>query len=116
MQRAMGLKGISCSLGKRTRNHNTEKCDESLGKTLVEKMTTCGERRVSTPRSLETEAGHTSRALVKEINHCEVPVHQLEGWRGCGAAEQEKQTCGFDSVSFGRAVTTIQQMPQKASR
>lgn len=44
MQRAMGIKGISCSLGNRTRNHNMEKCDESLGKTLVEKMTICGER------------------------------------------------------------------------
>ena len=74
-----------------------------------------GKSRVSTPRGLETEAGHTSQALVKEINHREVPVHPLEGWHGRGATGEEKQTHGFGSVSSGRAVTTVDQMPQKAS-
>lgn len=45
-----------------------EKCDASLGKLLVEKIDHLwGKSRVSTPRDLETKAGHTSRALVKEI-------------------------------------------------
>lgn len=93
-----------------------EKCDLSLGKPLVEKINHLrGKSRVSTPRGLETEAGHTSQALVKEINHHEVPVHPLEGWCGRGATEEEKQIHGFGSVSFGGAVTTIDQMPQKAS-
>lgn len=56
--------------------------------------------RVFTPRGLETEAGHTFRALVKEVIPREVPVHPPEGWRGCGASEEEKQTHGFGSLSF----------------
>lgn len=109
-------KAISCSPGNRMTNHNTEKCRASPGKQLVEKIDRLqGKSRVSTPRGLETEAGHTSRALFRETNHPEVPAHLLEGWRGRGASDEEEQTHGFGSMSFGRAVTNIDRMPQKAS-
>lgn len=109
-------KAISCSPGNRMTNHNTEKCRASLGKQLVEKIDRLqGKSRVSTPRGLETEAGRTSQALFRETNHPEVPAHLLEGWRGCRASDEEEQTHSFGSMSFGRAVTTIDRMPQKAS-
>lgn len=114
--RAAGGKGISCSLGKRTGNDNTEKCNASLRKPLVEKIDPLrGKSRVSTPRGLEAEAGRTPRALAKETDRRQVPVPPREGRRGRGAAEEGKQTHGFGSVSFGRVVTTADQAPQKAS-